>query len=347
MKYSWLPSRPKLVVIIPVSIIMIIGILMILYAWQLPPFFLNRVVTNDAYIQAKTTLLSSQVSGYVDKIYVQDFENVKRNQALIKIDDRIYKQKVQEALANLKSSQAALKGYEKNYQLYQANVYEKRALILSTEASYENAKSEARRNAILASKGGLSKREDELAQARFKSARANLIQAKAQYQKAFEEFEAYKISKAELKANIQRDYAILKQAIIDLDYTLIRAPIDGKLSEIGSKLGGYVKAGDGVVFIVPKIRYVIANFKETKLSKIKVGARVIFSVDALPKLKFEGIVEEIAPGMGSEFSPIKVNNATGNFIKVIQRIPVKIKITDPKISQLRAGMSAVVSVYDD
>lgn len=347
MKYSWLPSKPKLIVIIMVSVIVIIGILMILYAWQLPPFFRHRVVTNDAYIQAKTTLLSSQISGYVDKIYVQDFENVKRNQALIKIDDRIYKQKVEEALASLKSSQVDLKSYEKNYQLYKANVAEKQALILSIQANYENAKSEAKRNAILASKGGISQRENELTQAKFKSTRANLIQAKAQYQKALKEFEAYKISKAGLIANVQRNYALLKQALINLDYTLIRAPQDGKLSEIGSKLGEYIKAGDGVVFIIPNTRYIIANFKETKLSKIKIGARVSFSVDALPKLQFKGIVEEISPAMGSEFSSIKVNNATGNFIKVIQRIPVKIKITDPKINQLKAGMSVVVSIYDD
>ena len=346
-KYSWLPSKPKLVVIIPTTFIVVVGILMILYAWQLPPFFINTVVTNDAYVQSKTTLISPQVSGYVTEIYVKDFADVKKGQPILQIDKRIFTQKVQEAYANLQSAKSAFDSYDQNHRLHEANVAAKKAEIATAEAMLYNARQENNRVSKLVKRGSLSRRDFDNTQTALKTAQANYDQAKAQYQQAVEQLEAYKINKSALEAGVKKSYALLQLALIDLDNSLIKAPIDGKLGEVGARLGQFVTSNTGLTFIIPHYRWVIANFKETKMGKIKIGQQVDFSVDALGGKTFKGIVQEISPGTGSEFSSVKVNQATGNFIKIIQRVPVKIAIdpNDPRIENLRAGMSVVVKVY--
>lgn len=345
--YSWLPSKPKLFIVIPTAIGIIIGILLILYAWQLPPFFLNVVATNDAYVQAKTTLLSPQVSGYVTDVYVKDFEFVKEGQPLLQIDKRIFTQKVEEAKANLQSAQSELQAYEQNYRLHEADIIEKEAQIKATQANLKNAQAENSRVSKLVAKGSLSKRDYDNAKAQLLSAQANHTQAKAQYQKAIQEFEAFKTNKAILEAGVKRTQALLELALIDLDNSLIKAPINGQLGEVGARVGQFVSQDTALVYVVPQHHWVIANIKETKMDKVAIGQKVVFSVDALNGAEFSGVVEEIAPATGSEFSAIKVNNATGNFIKIIQRIPVKIAIdsSNARLKELRAGMSVVVEVF--
>lgn len=344
--YSWLPSKPKLFVIIATSIGIITGIMLILYAWQLPPFFLNVVVTNDAYVQSKTTLLSPQVSGYITQVYVKDFAFVKEGDPLLQIDKRIFTQKVQEVRANLQGAQSALQAYEQNYRLHEADIIEKEAQIKATEANLKNAQAENNRVSQLVKKESLSKRDYDNARAQLSSAQAAYIQAKAQYQKSLQEFEAFKTTKDSLQAGVKRANALLELALIDLDNSLIKAPIDGQLGEILAHIGQFVSQGSTLTYIVPQTHWVIANIKENKMDKVTLGQKVRFSVDALSGEEFSGVVEEISPATGSEFSPIKVNHATGNFIKVIQRIPVKIAIdsTNKRLEELRAGMSVIVEI---
>lgn len=344
--YSWLPSKPKLFVIIATSIGIITGITLILYAWQLPPFFLNVVVTNDAYVQSKTTLLSPQVSGYITQVYVKDFAFVKEGDPLLQIDKRIFTQKVQEARANLQGAQSALQAYEQNYRLHEADIIEKEAQIKATEANLKNAQAENNRVSQLVKKESLSKRDYDNARAQLSSAQAAYIQAKAQYQKSLQEFEAFKTTKDSLQAGVKRANALLELALIDLDNSLIKAPIDGQIGEILAHIGQFVSQGSTLTYIVPQTHWVIANIKENKMDKVTLGQNVRFSVDALSGEEFSGVVEEISPATGSEFSPIKVNHATGNFIKVIQRIPVKIAIdpTNKRLEELRAGMSVIVEI---
>ncbi|WP_394958719.1 HlyD family secretion protein [uncultured Helicobacter sp.] len=345
--YSWLPSKPKLFIIITTSIGMIVGILLILYAWQLPPFFLNVVATNDAYVQSKTTLLSPQVSGYVTEVYVKDFEFVKANHPLLQIDKCIFLQRLEEARARLQSAQSNLQAYQQHYRLHEANIVETQAHIKAAQANLKNTQAEYHRVSKLVKNESLSKRDYDNAKARLSSAQATLVQAKAQYQKALQEFEAFKTTKALLEADVNRAQALLELARIDVDNSLIKAPIDGQLGEILANLGQFVSQESALTYIVPHTHWVIANIKETKMDKIAIGQKVHFSVDALGGREFNGVVEEISPATGSEFSPIKVNHATGNFIKIIQRIPVKIKIdsSNEGVEDLRAGMSVVVEVY--
>ncbi|HIV49563.1 HlyD family secretion protein [uncultured Helicobacter sp.] len=345
--YSWLPSKPKAFIIITTAIGITIGVLLILYAWQLPPFFINIVATNDAYVQSKTTLLSPQISGYITDVYVKDFEFVKKGQPLLQIDKRIFTQKVEEAKANVQSATSELEAYTQNYRLHEADIIEKQAQIEAAEANLKNAQAENNRVSTLVKRGSLSKRDYDNAKAQLLSAQATHTKTKAQYQKSLQEFEAFKTNKAMLEAGVKRTQALLELALIDLDNSLIKAPIDGKLGEILAHIGQFVSQESTLTYIVPKARWVIANIKETKMDKVAIGQKVVFSVDALNDAKFSGVVEEIAPATGSEFSPIKVNHATGNFIKIIQRIPVKIKIdpSNERLEDLRAGMSVVVEVH--
>lgn len=344
---SWKPPKPKLYVSIIAFIIGIIGILLILYSWQLPPFFLGVVNTNDAYIGSKTTMISPQVSGYITDIYVKDFANVKKGDLILQIDKRIFTQKVNEAEANLEKAQATLESYGENYRLNEANVEAKKAVIATNEAILKNANSENNRVEKLVKRGSLSKKEQEDTYTTLKKAQYSLAQSKAEYQQALEQLKAYEVNKAGLEADVKKMQALLALAQIDLDNSLIKAPVDGKLGVVGAKLGQFVSQGTTLTFLVPSVKWVEANFKETKMTDVKIGQEASFTVDALGGVKIKGVVEDISPATGSEFNAVKVNNATGNFIKVVQRIPVRIKIdeNDPNFNALRAGMSVEATIY--
>lgn len=253
---------------------MIVGILLILYAWQLPPFFLNVVATNDAYVQSKTTLLSPQVSGYVTEVYVKDFEFVKANHPLLQIDKCIFLQRLEEARARLQSAQSNLQAYQQHYRLHEANIVETQAHIKAAQANLKNTQAEYHRVSKLVKNESLSKRDYDNAKARLSSAQATLVQAKAQYQKALQEFEAFKTTKALLEADVNRAQALLELARIDVDNSLIKAPIDGQLGEILANLGQFVSQESALTYIVPHTHWVIANIKETKMDKIAIGQKV-------------------------------------------------------------------------
>ncbi|PAF53763.1 secretion protein HlyD [Helicobacter sp. 13S00482-2] len=344
---SWTPKKPQLIATIISIIAVICGILSILYAWQLPPFFRGVVSTDDAYIQTKTTLLSPRVSGYVTDIYVHDFGSVKQGDPILQIDRRIFVQKVNEAEANLQSMQSSLDAYDENYRLREAIVNEKKAIIDADKATLENATSQNTRVSKLVKKGSLSAREYEDTQTILKKSLYALAQSQAQYQKAIEELQAYKISKAALQADVKRAQALLELAQINLEYSLIKAPVDGVLGQIGARIGQAVTQGTPLAFLIPDLKWVEANIKETKMKDVHIGQKVTFSVDALGGAILQGTVERISPATGSEFSSVRVNNATGNFIKIIQRIPVRIKINpnDPHFKDLKAGMSVIATIH--
>ncbi|PAF52250.1 HlyD family secretion protein [Helicobacter sp. 13S00477-4] len=343
----WTPKKPSFVVSAIAGIILICGILCILYAWELPPFFRGVVSTNDAYVQSKTTLITPRVSGYVVEIYVKDYAMVKQGDPILQIDKSIFIQKVKEAEANLQTAQSKLSSYTENYRSHQANVQQKKAIISTDEATLKNAIIQDKRVASLVQKGSVSKREYEDTQTSLKKAKYTLAQSQAEYNKALEELKAYEISKSALEADVKRASALLELAKIDLDYSLIKAPVDGVLGAVGARLGQFVSQGSPLTFLIPNLKWVQANFKETKMKDVHLGQKATFTVDALGGATIKGVVEKISPATGSEFSSIRVNNATGNFIKVVQRIPVRIKIdeSNPLSKELKAGMSVIATIH--
>ena len=317
----------------------LIGVLAILYAWQLPPFTRHSQFTDNAYVRGQTTFISPQVSGYVTAVNVQDFDNVKPGQVLFQIDDRIYKQRVHQAQATLAMKQAALKN----------NLQQRK----SAEAALQNARAQNQKNQAdlkrvqdLTADGSLSIRERDSARASATQGSADIEQAKATLEMSRQDLQSTIVNRDALAADVASAGAALELAEIDLNNTRIVAPTAGQLGQISVRLGAYVSAGTHLTSLVPPQHWVIANMKETQLAQIRIGQPTPFSVDALNGETFSGTVQSISPATGVEFSTISPDNATGNFVKIAQRIPVRIAVNDGQknSSRLRPGMSVQVTI---
>lgn len=343
---QWQPPKRKWFVTVILVLILMLGILMILRAWKLPPFRSAMVSTDNAYVRGQTTIISPQVTGYVTKVYVQDFDDVKAGQPLIQIDDRIYKQKVAAAEAGIGLQDSSLANYEQNRRSKEATLAARAADIANAQAQLEKAQADIARVNKLVADGSLSLRERDQTRAALKQAQTGVTQAKAQYRIAQEDLKSTQVNKSGLKANVDNAHAQLGLAQIDLSNTVVRAPENGRLSEIAVKNGQLVNAGTQLMFLVPPRKWVVANFKEAQTANIRVGQPAWFTVDALNGAKISGTVEKISPAAGSEFSAIKPDTTTGNFVKVPQRIAVRIRIDNHNelFERLRPGMSVVVNI---
>lgn len=343
---QWQPPKRKWFVTAMLVLVLMLGVLMILRAWKLPPFRNSMVSTDNAYVRGQTTIISPQVTGYVTKVYVQDFDEVKAGQPLIQIDDRIYKQKVAAAEAGIGLQDSSLANYEQNRRIKEANLVAREADIANAQAQLEKAQADMARVNVLVADGSLSLRERDQTRAALKQAQTGVAEAKAQYRVAQEDLKSTHVNKGGLKANVDNAHAQLGLAQIDLSNTVVRAPENGRLSEISVKNGQLVNAGTQLMFLVPARKWVVANFKEAQTANIRVGQPAWFTVDALNGAKIRGTVEKISPAAGSEFSAIKPDTTTGNFVKVPQRIAVRIRIDNHNelFERLRPGMSVVVSI---
>jgi multidrug resistance efflux pump len=323
-----------------------VGILLILYAWQFWPFNSAIATTENAYVKGQITVMAPQVNGYVAQVLVRDFEPVKQGQILMQIDDRIYIQRVEQAAADLDGRKADLDNSLQTQASDQATLASRQAELFSAEAEYDRAKADEGRVNELASRGSVSIRERDQIRASARAAAANVKKAQAAINIAKETVKATRVSRGVLLAAVRASEAALQLARIDLDNTHIRAPRDGVLSEVSVRLGQYVSAGSQLLYLVPEQLWVIANYKETQVQDMRIGQAVTLDIDALSGVKLTGRVERFAPATGSEFSVLRPDNATGNFTKVAQRIPVRIMLdgNQPMIDRLRPGMSVVAHV---
>lgn len=324
--------------------IALVGVLVILYAWQLPPFTSQIQSTENAYVRGQVTFISPQVNGYLTSVDVLDYQPVRQGDLLMTIDDRIYNQKVHQAEAQVAMKKAALAN----------NIQQRRsaqAVIERNQAALENAKAQAVKSGLdlkrvenLVSDGSLSIRERDASRASNSQTMADVQQAKATLDVSRQDLQTVIVNRASLEADVASAEAALELAQIDLANTKIIAPRDGQLGQIAVRQGAYVTAGTRLTSVVPKQLWVVANMKETQMARIRPGLPVNFTVDALNEERFEGEVEYISPAAGSEFSAISPDNATGNFVKIAQRIPVRIKITSDNAAHLRPGMSVEVNI---
>lgn len=337
-------NRRRILSIAAGSGIVVIGVLVILYAWQLWPFTSAIQSTENAYVRGQVTFISPQVNGYLTSVEVIDLQPVKKGQLLMTIDDRIYRQRVHQAQAQLAMKQAAL-----NNNLQQRRSAE--ATIQSNKAALENAKAQALKSGFdlkrvenLMADGSLSVRERDAARAADAQAQAQVRQAAAQIAVAQQNLQTVIVNRDALEGDVDSARAALELAEIDLANTRITAPDDGQLGQLSVRTGAYVTAGTRLTSVVPNHKWIIANLKETQLAHIRPGLPVTIRVDALDGKRFNGQVEFISPAAGSEFSAISPDNATGNFVKIAQRIPVRIRIHDQDMHQLRPGMSVEVNI---
>ncbi|WP_238033833.1 HlyD family secretion protein [Psychrobacter sp. Ps4] len=343
---GWSPKKKSYFNLGLLIALIIIGVLLILYAWKLPPFTPTVQQTNNAFVKGQTTIISPQVSGYVTEVAVQDFKNVQAGDLLVKIDDRAFLQQLEQAQANIEVAMTDRSSNAQDTGTSQAQIEARKADLYSAKVSVDSAREDVKRYQGLDAIGAVSKAEVAHAQAQLAQAQASVQQAEANLQVALEASKKTSGSRSSLDANIKNAEAVAKQAQINLDNTIITAPESGQLSQVSVKAGQYVSAGTQLMYVVPKGVWIIANFKETQVANMTVGEPATIHVDALSGVKFRGHVSNISPATGSEFSAGASNPATGNYIKIAQRIPVRIDLEQgqPELAQLRPGMSVSVDV---
>jgi len=328
------------------ALVALIGVLIVLYAWNLPPFRSAVESTENATVRGQVTIISPQLSGYIVEVKVQDFQQVAKGQLLMRIDDRIFNQRLEQARAQLATQRAALANFAQSKGTARATIAQNQAAVQNAAAQAVRASADLRRVEELAADGSLSARERDAARATHAQTVAATEQARAALEIARQNLRTVDVNRAALEAAVANAEAAVKLAEIDLANTRILAPRDGQLGQVSVRLGAFVNAGTQLTALVPQTMWVVANMKETQMADVRLGQPVTFTVDALNHAKLRGHVEEIAPATGSEFSVIQPDNATGNFVKIAQRIPVRIAIepNQPLAQRLRPGMSVVPSI---
>lgn len=341
---TWAPPRRRFWVTAFVAVIALTALLAIARAWGW--FSLHSETTEDAYVRGRTTVIAPQVSGYVAKVTVHDYEHVQAGKVLVRIDDSSYRARVEQAQAVLQAAQDNLANNAQAHASSEAALKSQDAGILNAQAQLAKAKADMARIAKLVADGSVSLRERDQAVAALALGEAQLRQTQAAREQARQAILTVETARLSLQAAIAEARAQLDAAQIDLGHTVIRAPESGQLGEIAVRLGQYVTNGTQLMAVVPDERWIIANYKEAQTAHMRVGQPVSFTVDALDGARLQGHVEQISPAAANEFSVLKPDNATGNFVKVPQRIGVRITV-DPHqdlAARLRPGMSVVTDV---
>lgn len=339
-------ERPSVRSALLMTAVALLGIVLVLRAWHVGPFQTADISTDNAYVRGQITVLAPQLNGYVTEVLVKDYEHVRAGQPLVKIDSRTYEAVLAQAQAQLANAQAQLANATQTQAQNHASLKAKQATLSATQAESERAQAELHRVEELAQRGSVSLNERDKVRATARLATSNTDKARADIAIGQETIKATTVNRAALEAAVQMAQAQVHQAQINLDNTTVHAPSDGQVSEVSARQGQYVAAGSQLLYVVPPQLWVVANFKETQTAHVRVGQSAHFTVDGLDSAELTGKVLEIAPATGSEFTVLKADNATGNFTKVVQRLPVKIAIdADQALAQrLRAGMSVVAHV---
>ena len=340
------PPRKRVLISVLLALTAIIGVLLVLWAWRLPPFTSGVQHTDNAYVRGQVTVIAPQVTGYVTAVEVQDFQTVRQGQVLATIDDRIYQQKLEQARAQLHAAQAALANSAQTQTSARGSVAQTQASIAGARASVAKARQDYDRARTLFQGGWVAQAQVDVTRTALQAAQAQLAAAQASEGIAETGVTSAVVSRGSLEAAVESAQALVHLAEIDLANTRIVAPRDGRLGEISVRQGQQVAVGTQLMALVPDRIWITANYKENQLRDIRVGQTVELSVDALGGRTLTGKVEQIAPATGSEFSVIRPDNATGNFTQVAQRVPVRIAL-DPDqdgLDRLRPGLSVVARV---
>ncbi len=305
------------------------------------------VTTDDAYVRAHNTTLASKISGYVASIPVEDNARVHEGDVIATIDDGDYRLAVDSAREKAATQQATVDRIGRQVVAQQANIDQARAQLASAQAASTRAVLEYERQQSLAAQKFASQQTLEQAIANRDQAAAAVEGAKAVIDAAVANLDVLKAQQQEAARTLDELKTALAKAERDLSFTVIRAPVDGVFSNRAVQTGDYVQTGQRVAALVPLSEvYIEANFKETQLAHLRPGQPVAISVDALPGHAIAGTVSSLSPASGAVFSLLPPDNATGNFTKIVQRLPVRIDVPPTVAAQrlLRPGMSVVVSV---
>ncbi|MBJ2154600.1 HlyD family secretion protein [Variovorax sp. IB41] len=284
--------------------------------------------TDDAYVQAHFTVVAPQVAGVIGRVSVDDHQAVKAGAPLVNIDDRALRIAVDAAKANVDSLQAQL-------ERQQSTIAQARAGLAASVASLKLAEANRSRFANLARDGSGTVQAHQQADAEWDNRRAARERDQAGLRSAEQQV-------AVLRAEVEKARTAHANAELNLSYASVFAPLDGIVAQRRARVGGYARVGEPLLTLVPlDALYVEANFRETQLARVRVGQPVDIVVDALPGVRLKGRVESLGPASGVSFSPVPPHNATGNFTKIVQRLPVRIYLEPGQEAarRLRVGMS--------
>ena len=335
--------RKKLVAGLAVVVLVLAGIGG-WYWWNVLQF---RQSTDDAYVQSDISVISPKIEGYIKEVRVADNEAVAEGQVLFVIDDRDFAAKVAHAEAAVATEEAMVTTYGSRLDLQREMIEEAQATLDSAEADLARAQRDFTRYSALMSSDFASRQRFEQAQADSRKAEAAVAKSRASLAAARNQLAVLRSQRHEEEGRRQQARATLQLARNDLENTVIRAPVSGIAGNRAGQVGQYVKAGTQLLSLVPLSRvYVTANFKETQLTHLRPGQLAEVSVDAYPDLIIEGHVESFAPASGAQFSLLPPDNATGNFTKIVQRVPVRIALpTSGRLAGLlRPGLSVTVTI---
>ena len=318
------------------------------YGWDYWTVGRYLVSTDDAYVKADNTTIAPKVSGYLHQVLVGDNERVKAGQVLAQIDDRDFKVALDQAKADVAAARAAITSKQAQLDVQQAVIDAAKATVDVDQAAVTFADQDNKRYTDLAATGYGSVQNAQQAQcAHRRRAGRRLARDNANLVSALKQVDLLKAEIVQANATLARAQAMQGQAELNLGYTTIIAPIDGIVGNRTLRTGQFVQAGTQLMSVVPASgAYVVANYKETQLTDVREGQAVDIAVDMFPGQIVHGHVDSIAPASGQEFALLPPDNATGNFTKVVQRIPVKIALdagSDSAI-ELRPGMSVIPTI---
>lgn len=353
------PTNKKFLVIL--IVLVVLGATYGIYKYM---HSLAHEETDDAQVEKNMNPILPRVTGYITKVYVKDNDFVKKGDTLFTIDDKDYVVKVEEAKAALAAAEgsfaaakADIGGATANISVSEANVQSSKGNIEAAKVRLWRATNDFQRFENLYKNHSITKQQFEQAQAAKQEAEAQL-KVLQQAENASNYQKNVIVSRSNVtgkqvdvaSANIKKAQAMLDAAKLNLAYTIVTASIDGQVSTVDIQAGQLVQPGQALFYIINnQDAWVVANFKETQLNKMKEGQKVTIVADAYPDVKFEGVLTSFSPATGSRFSLLPPDNATGNFVKTIQRLPVKISLTEnndkEKIKLLRPGMNVEVDVH--
>jgi len=302
--------------------------------------------TDDAYVKADSTIVAPKISGYIAQVLVGDNERVKPGQLLAKIDDRDYKAALNQAHADVAAADATIRNLDAQIDLQQPLIQQQAAAVEATEAALKFAQEEqARYDGLMKTGSGTIQRAQQT-DAALREKTAQLQREKSGLSAANMKVEVLSTERAKAVAQLERARAVEQQATLNLSYTEIRAPVGGNVGARSLRVGQFVQAGTQLMAVVPlDAVYVVANFKETQLTHMRDGQPVELRIDGFSATKLKGHVDSLSPASGLEFALLPPDNATGNFTKIVQRVPVKIVLDDISLKGLlRPGMTAEPSV---
>ncbi|MES2723706.1 MAG: HlyD family secretion protein [Pseudomonadota bacterium] len=303
--------------------------------------------TDNAFIAADKVSVASQVDGYVAQVLVEDNQRVAAGQVVARLDAASLQAKLAQAVANAAALDAAVRGVDDKSALETAMIAQKAAGVDSAHAQAQMATAELNRYGALAKQGWVSSQRAQSARAAASTAAAGVAQAQAALEAERRAAESLGSARDQTFAQAQAAHAAVDSARIDVSRTEIRAPVAGVVGARAVRPGQYVRPGANLMSIVPLGQaYVVANFKETQVSRLRIGQPVEIRADAFGKQVIRGRIDSFAPATGSEFALIPVENAVGNFTKIAQRLPVKIAVDpkEPLAGALRPGLSVEVKV---